>query len=159
MAQTVTTIIVLLVTGASPPTDDPTWYVRKDTWHESLIQSREALMQHESDQAVAAGRTVAPRLGPWSCLGPVSVSPKNSELETRILKEANSGVSATPASSSTCIRASSKTLSRIERPSYVHGGCFAENSMRCCQGKPSNSDASARSLAVISRTICAFDIL
>ena len=87
MTSSLTGMVVLLAMSAAPPADDPAWYVRQDTWYESLIESREALVIHESKQAAAAGAAVAPRLGPWSCLGPVSVSPSNADLEARILKE------------------------------------------------------------------------
>ncbi|MBP88053.1 MAG: hypothetical protein CMJ64_15235 [Planctomycetaceae bacterium] len=90
MAHTVTSMVVLLVMSAAPQSDDPTWYLRQDTWYESLIESREALLMHESHEAEAAGTTVAPRLGPWSCLGPLSISPGNAALKARILKERQS---------------------------------------------------------------------
>ncbi len=88
-------LIVLLLAGAAPAPADPSWYVRQDTWSETMIQSREALMSDEMNQAARAGATVAPRLGPWSSLGPMSNSANTAELETRILNELKPNVAAT----------------------------------------------------------------
>lgn len=50
---------------------DAEWYVRRATWLDSLLDSREALVRLEADEAAqAAARRDGPALGPWWSIGP-----------------------------------------------------------------------------------------
>ena len=55
------TVVPLLLLLAFPaPLDDPAWYVRCDTWAETVRQSREALLSQE--RSIGRGRPL-PDLG------------------------------------------------------------------------------------------------
>jgi len=52
---------------------DPAYYVRRDTWPETMRASREALAKSEEEEAqrkAAAGEPTGPQLGPWYVIGP-----------------------------------------------------------------------------------------
>jgi formylglycine-generating enzyme required for sulfatase activity len=68
-------VLALLATVAAYA-DDPAWYSRCGTWHESMIRSREALVAQETGSAATAGSALAPGLGPWFVLGPIATAPK-----------------------------------------------------------------------------------
>ena len=53
-------------------------FVKRATWQETLIASREAILQWETQQDVLAMHNVPLTLGPWYLLGPIS--PKSKEL-------------------------------------------------------------------------------
>jgi len=63
---------VLLCISVSVRAEAPSWYRREDTWLDTLLASRQALLDHEARRAVAAGAGVAPLLGPWLVLGPLA---------------------------------------------------------------------------------------
>ncbi len=63
-------------------TVDPPYYVRRDTWQETLWASREALLRFESEQAAARSEPAAPRFGPWYALGPIPLPEKRDVAET-----------------------------------------------------------------------------
>mgnify|MGYP006288177643 CR=1 FL=1 len=64
----VVSAVAIEVASAAPPS----YYVKKDTWHETLRASREALLQYEAEQADNATDSPAQglSLGPWHIAGP-----------------------------------------------------------------------------------------
>ena len=38
MLHAVTNMVVLLAVSAAPPSNDPSWYVPRETWHASLLE-------------------------------------------------------------------------------------------------------------------------
>ncbi len=94
MAPLATGMVVFLALAAAPPTV-PAWYLRRDTWRETMVASRDALAVREAAEAAAAGKTPPPRLGPWSCLGPMFASPADAKLEARIVLEIKPNAGAT----------------------------------------------------------------
>jgi hypothetical protein len=70
--------VALPATLLSPP-GDPAWYVRGETWHESLRASRDALVRSEIEQARRDGKPQSPCWGPWHTLGPIPVGDRAAE--------------------------------------------------------------------------------
>ncbi len=100
MAPLATGMVVFLALAAAPPIvaapqTVPAWYLRHDTWRETMLASRDALAVREAAEAAAAGKTAPPRLGPWSCLGPMFASPADAKLEARIVLENKPAAGAT----------------------------------------------------------------
>ncbi len=66
-----TALAVVPLAGLVARAADPPPYVKKATWHESLIVSREALRKKEAEQGQKAGKAVtAIDLGVWHMSGP-----------------------------------------------------------------------------------------
>ncbi|MAG94318.1 MAG: hypothetical protein CMJ48_11275, partial [Planctomycetaceae bacterium] len=96
------TLLVLCIGGTSLAAD-PSWYLRRATWHDSLLDSRDAVLRAETAQARAAGKTLPPRLGPWRSLGPFAELVAAREAD--ILKTQPNALTAYPDSPSTLPRA------------------------------------------------------
>lgn len=72
---------------SSLPPAAPPGYVRRATWPETLLASREALMAAEARQVAAAGQPPRPRLGPWFTLGPIQLPAKGNSPEFDLDRE------------------------------------------------------------------------
>jgi hypothetical protein len=69
-----TMLVATAYTSAAPrlPKTNPEWYVRQDTWHETLRLSREALFEHlkKTPGVVVPGAPQGVRFSPWQSIGP-----------------------------------------------------------------------------------------
>ena len=67
------TVFQPVTATAKLPKDNPEWYVRKDTWQETMRVSREALAKHLEKAANTESTPGSPssvRLTPWHAIGP-----------------------------------------------------------------------------------------
>ena len=64
-------VFAMLVIATSAFGEDPEYYVKKDTWQETLQASREAVLVYLSNPATMK-EVVEPEYGPWFQLGPYS---------------------------------------------------------------------------------------
>ncbi len=60
----------LFLLTAAAQAEPKAHYVRKGTWHETLLASREALMKQEADSGQQSTGTDSVQLGPWHSIGP-----------------------------------------------------------------------------------------
>jgi hypothetical protein len=64
-------VILSTTAMAKPPKENPGWYVRKDTWQETMRLSREALTRHlEKDTQSVPDAPGGVRFAPWQSIGP-----------------------------------------------------------------------------------------
>jgi alpha-galactosidase len=70
-------ILGLILFSGALFADDPSYYVRKSTWNETLRASREALMKLRGADAASAQRV----LGPWYAIGPFKATGKSAFSE------------------------------------------------------------------------------
>ena len=65
--------------AASLPAADTSFYLKKSTWQDTMLASREALMQTELSEARGALKSGKMELGPWHVIGPF-VAPKGKKV-------------------------------------------------------------------------------
>ncbi|MCX6134307.1 MAG: putative Ig domain-containing protein [Ignavibacteriales bacterium] len=70
-------IFGMIVFSGTLLSQDPTYYIRKSTWHETMRASREALVKMRGGDAIFAQRV----LGPWYAIGPFKSTGKSAFSE------------------------------------------------------------------------------
>ena len=94
--------LLVLALALSAMAADPSYYIKKDTWQDTLFASREALLAYEAEQARQAAqakpdaaRPMALHLGTWYVIGPLYPPGKKKDFGYAFPPEKEPGLSET----------------------------------------------------------------
>jgi formylglycine-generating enzyme required for sulfatase activity len=123
----VTALLLALGASASAREADPPHYVKKATWQETLIASREALQKQEDEKAQAvkpAAKTEPLELGPWHMSGPFFPQDRKRDFLCSFPPEKEAGLNSPDAPAAETKAALARQYDKLQwrpQPQFVDG--------------------------------------